>query len=63
VLKLSQIVFVFEANKDDDAADEVETGFLDKIFIGPQYISIHSCGIVRQASTVRPLPFVVISFM
>ena len=59
MLNWLQIVFVFEG--DDD--DEVEAGFLDKIFIGPQYMSIHSCGIVDQASAVRPLPFVVISFM
>jgi hypothetical protein len=63
VLKLSQIVFVLEVNKDDDAANEADAAFLDKNFFGPQYISIYSCGIVRQASTVRPLSLVVISFM
>ena len=58
-----QIVFVFRVVEGDDDGDEIESGFLDKIFIGPQYMSIHSWGIVVQASAVRPLPFVVISFM
>jgi hypothetical protein len=62
VLKLLQIVLVFEVDRDEDG-DEVEAGFLDRIFIGPQYMSIHSCGIADHASVDRPLPLVVISFM
>jgi len=58
-----QIVFVFGVNEDEEDGDEVEGDFWDKIFIGPQYMSIHSCGIVDQASAVRPLPLVVMSFM
>ena len=53
----------FGVNKDEEDGDEVEGGFRDEIFIGPQYMLIHSCGIVDQASAVRPLPLVVISFM
>jgi hypothetical protein len=63
VLKLLQIVFVFEIDKGEDDGNEVEADFLGKIFIGPQYMSIHSCGIADHASVVRPLPLVVISFM